>query len=187
MAIRAYGVESVEFAPIGVDGALPTTGWVKITNIDEGSVTFNVPEVTQNNIRVEDVDGIVDVLPGETEPAEISVASLDIDGDKVADLIGGVYTPGVPAVEEPPTPAVPAAYDAPAVSEIKHLAIRVTSRPHRGKKFQFHLVDAAVVSNISATFTRNQMVSLGFTARSTTPFDGDGLPVSPWGWKVIEV
>lgn len=260
MAIRAYGVESVEFAPIGENGALPTTGWIKITNIQDGSVTLTVPEVQTNDIRVEDIDGIVDVLPGETEPATISVASIDLDVNKTAELIGGDYesvgsvktkgtltagtgysTPGtyknVPLTGGTGTGATAdivvsgggvtsvtiknkgigytaadslsalaanlggggsgfaqvistvgtvTSYDSPAVGEVKHLAIRITSRPHKSKKFQFHFKDAAIVSNISATFTRSEMLALGFTAKSTTPTDGDGVAVSPWGWKVID-
>lgn len=261
MAIRAYGVESVEIAPIGLNGALPTTGWLKITNIQDGSVTLTVPEVQTNDIRVEDIDGIVDVLPGDTEPATISVASLDIDVNKTAQLIGGDYESvgsiktkgaltggtgytgagtyknvaltggtgtgatadivvaggavttvtivskgigytaadslsalaaniggaGTGFTQAVATVGSATSYDAPSVGEIKHLAIRLTSRPHKGKKFQFHFKDAAIVSNVSATFTRNEMVALGFTAKSTTPSDAAGNPVSPWGWKVLDV
>lgn len=175
MAIRAYGVSTLEFAPITADGSLPSTGWVKVVNITDGSVTITVPEVQTNDIRVEDVAGIVDVLPGDTDPVTLEAASIDIDGQKIAMLLGGTWEAGTNT------------YNAPAHDEIKHLAVRLTSRPHMGKQFQFFIKDAAIISNISANVTRSEMISFGFTARSTTPFDEDGNPVSPWGFSILDV
>lgn len=176
MAKRAWGVESVEFAPVGANGALPTTGWVKVSNITNDSVSFNVPETAVNEVSVEDVDGPIDVLPtADQEAVTLTFASVELEGDKVQSLIGGTWNAGT------------GTYDAPAVAEIKHLAIRLTSRPHRGKKFQFHIRNAAIVSNIAAAFTKGELVSLGFTARSTIPFDSTGNPVSPWGWAEVAV
>lgn len=172
MAKRAWGVSSIEFAPVTADGSIPTTGWTRIINIQEGSVTFNVPEPSVNNIFVEDVDGAIDVLPtNDQEPAEIGFSTVELEGDKVVELIGGTYAGGQ--------------YDAPAVSEIKHLAVRVTCRPHRGLQFQFVIRNGAVVSNIAATPTKGELIALGFIVRATTPFDGSGNPVSPW--SIIEL
>lgn len=255
---RAYGVDSIEFAPIGADGALPTNGWEKVTHIVNGSVTLTVPELTTNDITVEDIDGVVDVLPGVQEPATISVSTIEMNTGKAARLLGGEYTAvgsietkgaitggslytsgtyknvpltggtgtgavgtvvvaggavtgvtitskgsGYTALDELSAAAADIGgtgsgfkvvvatigaedgYEAPAVGEIKHLAIRLTSRPHKGKQFQFYFRDAAIVSAISAQFTRDQMLSVGFTAKATVPTNNLGEPVSPWGYKIV--
>jgi hypothetical protein len=175
MAKRAWGVESIEFAPVDPNGALPTVGWEKVHNIENGSVTFNVPETAVTEVTVEDVDGAIDVLPNtEQEAVTLTLASVELEEEKVIKFIGGTFD--VPSQT----------YNAPALSEIKHLAFRVTSRPHRGKKFQFFIRNGAIVSNVAANFTKGQLIALAFTVRSTIPTDGSGNPVSPWGWRIID-
>lgn len=175
MAKRAWGVESVEFAPVDPNGALPTTGWTKVSNIENGSVTFSVPETAVTEVTVEDVDGAIDVLPNtEQEAVTLTFASVELEESMVKEFIGGEF--------DIPTQT----FNAPAVADIKHLALRVTSRSHRGKKFQFFIRNGAVVSNVAANFTKGQLIALAFTVRSTIPVDGSGNPVSPWGWKIID-
>jgi len=175
MPTPVTGVESLEYAPINADGTMPTTGFKKIVDIRDGSLAITVPEVTTNDIRVEDKTGIRFVLPGDTDPASIAASSLDIDGEKAADLFGGTWDAATQTFLYPPQP------------EIKHYAWRVTSKPYQGKKFQLFIPVGAVTAGFPDPLTRTDMFAMSFTARSTTPDDGNGNPMSPWGFRYINV
>lgn len=171
---RAYSVESVEYAPVTVDGSLPTTGWKKISPISDDAVGINIPPVAVTEIRAQDIGGVVEVLPGDTEAPNIAFASLEVDGAVAADLIGGTWD------------AVNKAYDAPVGDVLKSWAYRVTSKPLNGEKVVFHFKNMTTLSNITASLVRNDLVRLSYTARAKTPVNALGEAVSPWGWKVID-
>ncbi|SMG32378.1 hypothetical protein [Sphingobacterium psychroaquaticum] len=168
------GVESLEFAPIGVNGAIPTTGWVKLRDIEDGGITLNIPELATIDVRVEDVDGIRFVLKGDEEPAAISGASLDISISNANLLFNGVA--GATGVE----------FSA-KNRQIHNLAIRLTSKPFEGKKMVWVAPSAAISAGFKNNVARAGFLALSFTGKTTTPLDGTGSPVSPWGYKFVDV
>lgn len=175
MATPVKGVESLEFAPITGIGTMPTTGWENLIDIAMETVTFDIPEATTNDIRVEDKPGIRYVLPGESEPATFAAGSIDIDGAKLASLFGGTWNAGTQT------------FTAPAQEQVVYKAIRLTSQEFFGKKFQLFMPQAAITVNFSTAFTKNNLVTVSLSARATTPVDGSGNPVSPWGYQLIDV
>jgi len=173
MSQAVTGVESIELAPIGLNGAMPTTGWVKIVDIEDDSVSFNVPPLEKIKFRVEDKGGVRFVLPGDTDGATFAFKSIDIDGAKAALLLGGTWDP---ATFE---------YDYPANPDIIHLALRFTSKAFQGKKFQLSIPVAAGAAGIANNFSRKGFVALSYSGEATTPADATGAAVSPWGYKFI--
>lgn len=174
MAAAVTGVEKIELAPIATGddvGTLPDNGWKTVQDIQEGSVTFTVPEVQVTNIRVEDKSGVRHVLPGETDPPEFSAASIWIDGEIVQMLFGGTWTSGTNT------------YTAPTSDIITQLAIRFTTKGYGGQKFVLTIPVAAIVPGFDGSFTRDNMLAVSFTGRATTPVDKDGAAVSPWSFK----
>lgn len=175
MATPVKGVETIEFADITGDGSMPVTGWEQIVDIAMETVTFDIPEPTTIDIRVEEKPGIRYVLPGESDPATFSTGTIDIDGAKLAALCGGTWNPGTQE------------FKAPALEQVVYKAIRLTSQPFFNKKFQLLIPQAAITINFSTAFTKNNLVSVTITGRATTPVDGSGNPVSPWGYRLIDV
>jgi hypothetical protein len=173
MAQPVYGVESVELAPIGVNGAMPTTGFVMVGDIEDDSVSFTVPPLEKVKIRVEDKGGVRFVLPGDTDGATFACKSLDLAGDKVALLLGGTWDAGT------------STYSYPANPGIINLAIRFTSKAYNGKKFQLSIPVAAVTAGIANNFSRKGFVALSMSGEATTPADATGAAVSPWGFKFL--
>jgi len=173
MSQAVTGVESVELAPIGVNGAMPTTGWVKIVDIEDDSVSFTVPPLEKIKIRVEDKGGVRFVLPGDTDGATFVVKSLDIAGDKAALLLGGNWD------------AATEAYDHPANPDIVHLAVRFTSKAFQGKKFQLSIPVAAGAAGLANNLSRKGFLALSYSGEATTPSNAAGEAVSPWGFKFI--
>ena len=175
MATNVYGVEAFEYVAPSADGSMPTTGFKKVSPIADEAVTLNIPAAAVNNIRAQDVPGIYEVLPGDTDPAEMQVSQLQVNGQTVVDMLGGTWD------------SVTKRYDAPAIDVINKMAVRLTSKPLNGKKMYFWIRKGAVISNIAVQFVRNDLVKVGFTVRAVTPIDPDGVPQSPWGFQEIDV
>jgi len=169
------GVESIELAPIGANGAMPTTGWVKIVDIEDDSVSFTVPPLEKVKIRVEDKGGVRYVLPGDTDGATFAFKSIDIDGAKAAILFGGVWTV---ATKE---------YAYPANPDTINLAVRFTSKPFMGNKFQLSIPVASGNAGLANNLTRKGFLSVSYSGEATTPADASGNAMSPWGFKFIAV
>lgn len=168
------GVESLEFAPMGENGAIPTTGWKKIKDIEDGGITLTIPELTTIDIRVEDVSGIRFVIPGDEEPASIAGASLDLSIDNANLLFNGTVT--TDAVE----------FNA-LDRKIHYLAVRLTSKPFQGKKMVWVAPAAALSAGFKNNLGRAGFLALSFTGKTTTPLNAVGEQVSPWGYKYIDV
>lgn len=169
------GVESIELAPIGVDGAMPTTGYVKIVDIEMDSVNMTIPPLEKVRIRVEDKSGVRWVLPGETDPPTFAANSLDLSIDKANLLFKGEISTG--ATE----------FKAPTNESIQYLAIRFTSKPFDGKKFVLEIPVAAISAGIVNNFTKSGFVALSLSGDATTPSDATGAAVSPYGFKFVDV
>lgn len=167
------GVESIELAPVGANGAMPTTGYVKIVDIEMNTVSMNIPAIEKVRIRVEDKSGVRWVLPGETDPPTFSANSLDMSIDNANLLFKGEVTSG--ATE----------FKAPTEESIHSLAIRFTSKPFEGKKFVMEIPVAAISAGIVNNFTKGGFVSLSLAGDATTASDADGNAVSPWGYKFV--
>lgn len=168
------GVESLEFAPMSADGAIPTTGWVKIVDIEDGGIALTIPELTTVDVRVEDVSGIRFVLPGDEEPATIVGASLDLKIDKANFLFKKEVT--TDATE----------FKAPTDRKIHYFAVRLTSKSFQGQKFQWIAPGIALSTGFKNNLGRAGFLALSFTGKTTTLVDALGKPVSPWGYKFIE-
>lgn len=175
MSQAVTGVESIELAHIGLNGAMPTTGWIKIVDIEDDSVSFTVPPLEKIKVRVEDKGGVRFVLPGETDGASFAFKSIDVAGDKAALLLDGSWD------------ADKQEYTYPANPGILQLAIRFTSTPFQGKKFQLSIPAAAGTAGIANNFTKKGFIALSYSGESTTPSDATGAAVSPWGFKFIDV
>lgn len=173
------GVESIEFAPVSADGTLPAAGWVKFTDIEDGSVTFNVPEATLTKVRVEDKDGVWAIVGEEGDGASITGKSLNLD-PKIADLLfkGDAASAATTKFEAPINSA-----------NVVNLAVRVTSRPRLGFKMVFVILNGSIVARIENPLTKTgaDFLSLGFTAEATAVSDADGDPVSPWYYEKVAV
>ncbi len=168
------GVESIELAPIGANGAMPTTGYVKIVDIEMDSVNMNIPALEKVRIRVEDKAGVRWVLPGETDPPTFSANSLDMSVDNANLLFKGIVTTGETE------------FKAPTDEAIHSLAIRFTSKPFEGKKFVMEIPVAAISAGIVNNFTKAGFVALSMAGDATTPSDASGKAVSPWGYKFVD-
>lgn len=167
------GVESVELAPIGANGAMPTTGWVKIVDIEDGSVSFTVPPLEKIRVRVEDKGGVRFVLPGDTDGATFAVRSLEIAGEKLKLVWGGAWD------------AATKSYAHPALPEIIHLAVRFTSKAFQGEKFQLSIPVAAGSGGFANAIGRAGFLAFSYEGEATTPVDATGAAMSPWGFKFI--
>lgn len=167
------GVESLEFAPMGANGALPTTGWIKIKDIEDGGIALNIPELATLDVRVEDVSGIRFVLPGDEDPASIAGASLDLEIDKANLLFKGDVTTGEAEFE---------ALD----RKIHYLAVRLTSKPFQGKKMVWVARAVAISAGFKNNLGRAGFLALSFTGKATTPLNAAGEQVSPWGYKFVD-
>lgn len=167
------GVESVELAPIGLNGALPTTGWVKINDIEDGSVSFTVPPLERIRIRVEDKAGVRHVLPGDTDGATFAMNSIEIAGDKAALILGGAWDTATKT------------YSHPAFPKIIQLALRFTSQAYGGEKFQLSIPVAAGNGGFANNIGRAGFLALSYEGEAITPVDAAGVALSPWGFKFI--
>jgi hypothetical protein len=173
MKTSAYGIAAVEYATPSVDGTLPTSGWTKISPISDDAVTFEVPAVATNLIRAQDVPGVFEILPGDTDPVKITFAQLQVDGATAQALLGGTYDDTTKR------------YDAPATDTIVKKAFRLTSQPLNGQQIYFWIRKGAVLSGISVSAVRNDLYKIGFSVQSVTPVDASGVPQSPWGFQTI--
>lgn len=166
------GVESIELAPVGANGALPSTGWVKIVNIEDGSVSFNIPEPTRTKVRVEDKPGVWAVINEEGDGATVTAKSLDLDPAK-ADLLFKGDAESSATTE----------FTAPVDQTIQvELAVRITSKAYNGFKMVFSMPRAAITARIENALTKtgDAFLALGFTAEAMTPVDGSGNALSAW-------
>lgn len=166
------GVESIELAPLGVAGALPATGWVKIVDIEDGSVSFNIPEVTKTKVKVEDKPGNRFVINEEGDGATVTAKSLDFDPAK-ADLLfkGDAASDATTDFE--------AAVDATISVE---LAVRVTTKAFGGFKMVFTMPKASITARVENALTKTggTFLALGFTAEALTPVDASGVALAPF-------
>lgn len=181
MATPVKGVESIEIFPISADGSMPTTGGTRIYDIQDESVTFDVPALETIKIRVEDVSGVRYVLPGDTDGVTFAANSINISGPVIAMLTGGIWTPGAVGKEDF------GSFAAPVNQDVVHLAIKFVSQPFMGKKFELNIPVAAAVFNFAGAFTRGDFVAIGFTGEATTPMNEAGEAQSPWGYRIVEV
>lgn len=166
------GVESIELGPLGVAGALPSTGWVKIVDIEDGSVSFAIPEANKTKVRVEDKPGVWAVINEETDGATVTAKSLDFDPKK-ADLLfkGDVAS------------AATTDFSAPIDQTINvTLAVRITTKAYNGFKMVFTMPKAAITARFENALTKTggTFLALGFTAEALTPSDAEGVALAPY-------
>lgn len=169
------GVESIELAPIGANGAMPTTGWVKIVDIEMDSVSMTIPPLEKVRIRVEDKSGVRWVLPGETDPPVFAANTLDVSVDNANLLFKGEVTTAATA------------FTAPVIDKIHSLAIRFTSLPLEGKQFVLEIPVAAISAGFVNNFTKAGIVGLNLNGEATTVSDADGDAVPAYGFKYVAV
>jgi len=177
--IPVKGVESIEFAQIVPFGAVPTTGWQKFTDIEMGSVAFNIPEPTLTRVQVEDKPGTWAIIPEEGEGASVTGKSLNIDP-----VIGDLLFKGITGSTSTTR------FDAPTANDIVvNLAVRITTKPYMGKKLVFVIPTASVIARLENPLTKAgaDFLSFGFTAEALTVSDADGNNVSPWYFEVTNV
>lgn len=160
-----YGVESVELGTPGVNGAL-ATDFVKVSNIEDGSVSYTSNADTKTNIIPEDKDVPLIVLftPGDPDTfnfglLEISVVNLQRLFNVEADLANGLITILASRKQTP-------------------LQIRLTTRPQFGVKRIFVFRNTLATVTWKGNFTKNALVSVSIVAdllAFTTNAGADGL------------
>lgn len=175
MATPITGIEKIRLAPIGVDGAMPTTGFVDFVDVADGSVSFSVPPVEKTRIRVEDVAGVRYVLPGDTDPAVLSAASIDIDGEIAQMLSGGVWNDTTKV------------FTAPTTDELVYLAVELTTKAYMGKQMVLSIPVAAVNFGFTENLTRTGFLQMSFEAEATTPVTALGVSVPPYSFEIVTV
>lgn len=146
-----YGVESVELGTPGVDGAL-ATDFVKIENIEDGSVSYTSNADTQTNIIPEDKDVPLIVLftPGNPDAfnfgvLELSAANLQRLFNVEVDLSTGSVTILATRKQTP-------------------LQIRLITRPQFGVKRVFIFRNTLATVTWKGNFTKNALVSVSVVA-----------------------
>lgn len=174
MATPVKGVESIEIADTLPTGLMPETGFTKIIDIQNDSVTFEVPPIETTEYTVEDVDGARYVLGTEQAGASFTCNSVDINGAVIEDLAGGTWD------------AVTMEYKAPTQVNVVKKAIKFTSRPFEGKKFILSIPSASIAFNFSGSFTKGDLVAIGFTGTATIPTNAAGEVQSPWQLKFVD-
>lgn len=173
------GVESIELAELGVNGALPSTGWVKIVDIEDGSVSFNIPEQTKTKVRVEDKPGVWAIINEEGDGASLTAKSLDFDPAK-ADLLFKGDADSSATTE----------FSAPIDQTINvQLAVRITTKAYQGFKMVFTMPKAAITARIENALTKTgaTFLALGFTAEAMTPVDGTGVALPAYKYTKTAV
>lgn len=168
------GVKSIEFALMAANGAMPTTGWLKVDDLEMGSVNINIPPLEKVRIRVEDKSGVRWVLPGETDPASLTGNSLNLKIDNANLLFKGQVTTG--ATE----------FKASTQDEIYYLAVRLTSNPFEGKQLVWEAPALAMSAGFTNPFSKDGFVAINFSGEATTPVGATGEAVSPWGYKFVD-
>lgn len=175
--IPVKGVASIEFAQIAANGETPATGWEKFTDIEMGSVSFNIPEPTMTRVQVEDKPGIWALIPEESEGASVTGKSLNME-PAIADLLFKGIT-GSTSTDR---------FDAPTDSAITvNLAVRITTKPYLNQQIVFVIPNAIVVARLENPLTKAgaDFLAIGFTAEAITPSDAEGNPVSPWYFEKV--
>lgn len=171
MATPVKGVESVEIADVLPTGLMPTAGFVKIIDIQNDSVTFEVPAIETTDYTVEDIDGTRYVLGTDQAGANFTANSVDINGAVIADLAGGTWDVATKV------------YNYPTQVNIIKKAIRFTSRPFDGQKMVLSIPSASIAFNFNGSFTKGDLVAIGFTGTATVPTNEAGEVQSPWSIK----
>lgn len=175
--VPVKGVESIEFAAVDANGAMPSTGWQKFTDIEMGSVSFNIPEQTLTRVQVEDKPGTWAIIPEEGDGASVTGKSLNMD-PVIADLL----FKGITASSA--TNRFDASTDA---GVTVNLAVRVTTKPYLGNKIIFGIPSAIVVARLENPLTKAgaDFLAFGFTAEAITVSDASGDPVAPWYFEKV--
>lgn len=174
--VALKGVESIEFFTPSADGSFPTTGGVKVTNIEMGSVTINIPAIEKNKIYVEDKSGPFAILGQDGDGATMTMNSLNFD-PKQADLLFKGLTTSTSTTK----------FEAPTTNDIIHLAVKVTSQPYDGKQAEFKFVKSAVTAGITNPLTKDGFLAMSAEAEALSVTDAEGDPVAPWSYEVKEV
>ncbi len=178
MGFLVKGVESIELAPVGANGALPTTGWVKFEDIEDGSVSFNLPEKTRNKLYVEDKKGAIAVFFEEGEDVSVSAKGLDLDPKNTNILAKGDFS------------STGNRFEAPIDQDADvNLAVRITSKPQRGFKMVFVILYGSIVYRIENALTKSstEALALGFTAEALAVTDKDGKQIPHWYYEKVAV
>lgn len=176
MATPLKGVKSIKLNAPGVNGAMPETFAHTFGDVQDGSVSFNIPSITKNKVRVEDKGGVRYILPGENdEGATFAANSIDIDGAMLAFLTGGTWTSATKT------------FTAPVEQGIVYAAIQFESAEFESKNAQFSFPFAAITFNFDGVFTKGDLVSIGFEGEAMTPSDASGTALAPWSIKFNDI
>lgn len=174
--VALKGVESIEFFTPETDGSFPSSGGVKVTNIEMGSVTIDIPAIEKEKIYVEDKSGPFEILGQDGDGATLTANTLNFD-PKIAELVFKGIT----------TSSASTRFEAPTTNDIVHLAIKVTSQPHDGKQAEFKFVKAAVTPGITNPLTKDGFIAISIEAEALSVSDDDGGPVAPWFYDIKNV
>lgn len=179
MAVAVNGIKKIEIAPIGTGaetGMMPATGYVSIVDIQIGSVSFNIPEVTTTDIRTEDSPGVRWSLDGEGDPPNFNFGTHDLSLETIQLIFGGEIAAGPPAV-----------YSAPAEKVSVQKAVRVTTKDFYGYETVLEFPVTNLVSSLDATFTRDTVSAINVAARVNTPVNQSNVVQPPFTLTHIPV
>lgn len=174
MAQYQFSVESIKFYDKGADGAMGTANPVQITPIAEGSASMTIPEVNTNDIKAEDVAGVVASLPTDQDAIEFNFQSLDFANTSLMQFFGGTNAAGI--------------YSFPATgAPIIQKSFELITKPYGGKKSKFTVPLAQITSSGDVQFVKDDLSKISVKVKVLTPFNGSGVAQSPWQKEEITV
>lgn len=162
-----YSVEGIKFYDTGAAGAMGTANPVVISPIAEGSVSMTIPETKTNDIKAEDVAGIVASLPGEQDAIELNFESLDMSNENLVQFFGGSVAAGKYSAPAGGTPIIQKSFE-------------LIAKPYGGKKAKFTVPLAQVSASGEIQFVKTDVSKIKAKVKILTPFDADGVAQSPW-------
>lgn len=173
------GVDYIKIGVVGVGGAAPSS-WVRLEDIEDGSVSIAVNSAGKTRIRVEDNPGVRLTILSDADPDVFNFGTINLTKTTMQKLFGGRID------------TVTGTYYMPAQQVIVRMAIQMATKLVNGVRdiFTFEAVDATATFN--GNFTRGAVVSARVAA-DIIPFldplgnlvkctiqsvDEDGLPVN---------
>lgn len=176
MATVQFSVESVTFYDLGENGAMGTANPVKISPIAEDSVSLSIPEATTNDIKAEDISGIVASLPTEPDASTWNFQSMDFSNASLKNYFGGAIEEATKTYSYPAT-------GAPVIQK----SFELITKPYKGVKYKYMVPVMQVTASGDIQFVKTDVSKISAKGKILTPFDAAGLPLSPWKRQEIAV
>lgn len=176
MATVQFSVESITIYDLGVSGAMGTGNPVRLSPIAEDSVSLSIPEATSNDIKSEDVSGVVASLPTEPDASTWNFESMDFSNESLKNYFGGTIDEATKTYSYPAT-------GAPVIQK----SFELITKPYGGVKYKYMIPVMQLSASGDIQFVKTDVSKISAKGKILTPFDAEGLPLSPWKRQEIAV